>query len=146
MKKGKSSHKTKNMVQTAVWLPYSMRDDLKRAAGGEGEMGNEIRRRLQISLKADQSLRDKRTTELINAIMRIDGNLPVKPWHEDRLGFEVFKAALSELLAEYQPKSEVQSASAKELQNRYGENEKPETVGRILARAALMAARDEEKE
>ena len=146
MKKGKSTHKTKNMVQTALWLPYSMRDDLKRAAGGEGGMGNEIRRRLEISLKADQSLRDKKTTELMEEITRVDVNMPINPWHADRLAFNVFKAAINDLLSEYQPKSDVQPGSLAKLEARYGKDVEAETVGRILAGAAIMATRDKEKE
>jgi hypothetical protein len=146
MKKQKSTHKTKNMIQTAVWLPHSMYDDLKRASGERG-LGDEIRRRLEISLKEDQSLLDIKTTQFKQAITRVDVNMPfAERWHADRLAFEVFKAAINDLLSEYQPKSEVQPGSVAKLEARYGEDTKAETVGRILARAALMAARDMEKE
>ena len=43
------------MRQTGVWLPHSTYDELKRT-GGERGLGDEIRRRLEISLKADQAL------------------------------------------------------------------------------------------
>ena len=109
-------------------------------------MGNEIRRRLEISLKADQSLRDKKTTELMEEITRVDVNMPINPWHADRLAFNVFKAAINDLLSEYQPKSDVQPGSLAKLEARDGKGATAETSGRILARAAIMAARYEEKE
>ena len=46
MKKQKSSRETKYMRQTALWLPHSMYDELKRA-GSERGLGDEIRRRLR---------------------------------------------------------------------------------------------------
>src|SRR5215510_13025311 len=99
MKKQKTTHQTKHMRQTALWLPHSTYDKL-REHGGERGLGDEIRRRLEISLKADDSLRDKKTAELMDEIMRVDVNMPVKPWHADRLAFNVFKAAITDLLSE----------------------------------------------
>ena len=129
------------MKQTSLWLPLDMYGTLSQAGGDRG-LGDEIRRRLEISLKEDQSLLDKKTTELKEAITRVDVNMPIKPWHADRLAFDVFKVAINDLLLEYQPKSDVQPGSVAKLEARYGKDAKAETVGRILARAALMAARD----
>ncbi len=67
-------------------------------------------------------------------------------WHNDRFAFDVFEAAISHLLSENRPKSDVQPESKAEFEALYGKDTKPETIGRILARAALMAARDMEKE
>jgi len=120
--------------------------DLKRA-GGERGLGDEIRRRLEISLKEDQSSRDERTGQFNEAIMRVEVNMPRdRLWHEDRFAFDVFEAAINHLLSEYQPKNDVQPESKAEFEALYGKDTKAETVGRILARAALMAARDKEKE
>ena len=145
MKKQKSSSETKYMRQTALWLPHSMYDDLKRASSERG-LGDEIRRRLELSLKQDQSSRDKKTTGLMQEITRVDVNMPIKPWHADRLAFDVFEVAIKDLLSEYQPKGDVQPESVAKLEARYGKGATAETVGRILSRAALMAARDKEKE
>ena len=45
MRKRKSTRETKNMIQTALWLPRDMHEQLKKA-GGERGLGEEIRRRL----------------------------------------------------------------------------------------------------
>jgi hypothetical protein len=147
MKKRKPTNETTNMIQTALWLPRGMHEKLKEA-GGERGLGEEIRRRLEISLKEDQSLLDKKTTRFKQAITRVELNMPFdkERWHADRLAFEVFKAAINDLLSAYQPKSDVQPGSVAKLEARYGKDAKAETVGRILAHAALMAARDKEEE
>jgi len=145
MKQQKTTHKTKHMRQTALWLPHSTYDKLKEY-GGERGLGDEIRRRLEISLKADDSLRDKKTAELMEEITRVDVNMPIKPWHADRLAFNVFNSAINDLLSEYQPKSDVQPGSLAKLEARYGKGADAEIVGRILAGAAIMATRDKEKE
>ena len=51
MKKRKSVTETKNMVQTAVWLPRNLHACLKEA-GGERGLGEEIRRQLQMAFEA----------------------------------------------------------------------------------------------
>ena len=118
-----------------------------KEAGGERGLGDEIRRRLEISLKEDQSSHDKKTAQFKEAITRVDVNMPFdRLWHDDRFAFDVFKAAINDLLSEYQPKSDVQPGSKAKFEAMYGKDAKAETVGRILARAALMAARDKEKE
>jgi hypothetical protein len=145
MIKRKSPLETKNMRQTSLWLPHSTYDGITQAAGARGLAG-EIRRRLEISLKADQG-RDEKTAELMDAITRVRVNIPVgKNWHGDRLAFEVFKAAINHLLSEYQPSSEVLPESMDKLQAKYGKDANAETVGRILASAALMSSRDKQEE
>ena len=141
MKKQKSTRETTNMIQTALWLPRGMHAQLKEAGGDRG-LGEEIRRRLEIALKADQG-RDETTAELMDAITRVRVNIPVgENWHGDRLAFEVFKSAINHLLSEYQPSSEVLQESMNKLQDKYGKDANAETVGRILASAALMSSRD----
>ena len=53
------------LIQTAVRLPQSLHERLKKA-GGERGMGEEIRRRLEASFAADQSAR-----ELLDAISAV---------------------------------------------------------------------------
>jgi hypothetical protein len=129
MKKQKSTHETKNMIQTAVWLPRSMHEKLKKYSDERG-LGEEIRSRLQNSFDADPI-----TEELLDAIRQIEGNLD-EPWHANRFAYDVFKAAINELLSNYQP-SEAQPGTVSKLKTVYGTEEKPDTIGRILARIAF---------
>jgi len=139
MRKRKSTRETKNMIQTALWLPREMHEQLKKA-GGERGLGDEIRRRLQASFDYQQ-LGDANTHELLEAIQQIERNLSHdEPWHVNRFAFEVFKAAINELLSLYRPDSESQPGTMSKLQTMYGPEEKPETIGRILARIAHQSA------
>ena len=74
MKKRKSTRETKNMIQTALWLPRDMHEKLKQA-GGERGLGDEIRRRLQVTFGAEQRPRDKLTDLLLDLIKQIALNL-----------------------------------------------------------------------
>ena len=67
MQKQKSTRETKNMIQTALWLPRDMHEQLKKA-GGERGLGDEIRRRLQITFDAENPRRDPTTRELLEEI------------------------------------------------------------------------------
>jgi hypothetical protein len=135
MKKRKSTRETKNMIQTALWLPREMHEQLKKE-GGERGLGDAIRLRLQSSFHAQQLPRDDTTQTLLEAIREIARQLAVvEPWHANRFAFDVFKAAIGQLLAIYQPSSEALGNAAK-FQTVYGD-EKPETIGRILAHVVL---------
>jgi hypothetical protein len=135
MKKRKSTRETKNMIQTALWLPREMHEQLKKE-GGERGLGDAIRLRLQGSFHAQQLPRDDTTQTLLEAIREIARQLAVvEPWHANRFAFDVFKAAIGQLLAIYQPSSEALGNAAK-FQTVYGD-EKPETIGRILAHVVL---------
>jgi hypothetical protein len=142
MKKGKSTRETKNMIQTALWLPHEMHEKLKKW-GGERGLGEEIRRRLQLSLDAEQLPHDEETDVLLDAIKMIERNLsldePWHTWHGNRFSFDVFKAAINALLSNYQPSAEAQPGTMTKLQAMYGPDEKPETIGRIMARMAIVA-------
>jgi len=94
MKKQRSNRETKNMVQTALWLPREMHDQLKKKAGERG-LGEEIRRRLRVSFEVDEPP-DKTTDILISAINQLAVELG--PWYANSFSFEVFKAAIIELL------------------------------------------------
>jgi hypothetical protein len=138
MQKRRSIRETKNMIQTALWLPRAMHEQLKKTGGDRG-LGDEIRRRLQASFDEEQV--DATTHELLDAIEQIERNLSLdEPWHTDRFTFEVFKAAINELLSHYQPSSEADAGTVSKLQTMYGPEEKPETIGRILARIAIVAS------
>lgn len=55
------------MVQSAVRLPRSLHERLKKA-GGERGMGEEIRRRLEASFEAEKAPNDPKTRKLLDAI------------------------------------------------------------------------------
>ncbi len=146
MKKQKSTRETKNMIQTALWLPRGMHEQLKND-GGERGLGDEIRRRLQNSFDAEQLPRDPITDELLYAIKQTVGNLD-EPWHANRFAYDVFKAAINELLLDYQQSIEAQPGTDAKFQSKYGPDAKPDTIGRILAHIALKELAkhaDEEK-
>jgi hypothetical protein len=130
------------MIQTALWLPHNMHALLKQA-GGERGLGDEIRRRLQLTFCTGQQRRDRRderTNLLLYLVEQLDISLD-EPWSANRFARDVFKAAISELLdliANVDPRSEPQSATMTKLQAKYGPDENPETIGRMLARSALV--------
>src|SRR5262245_35369871 len=85
MQKRRSIRETKNMIQTALWLPRAMHEQLKKTGGDRG-LGDEIRRRLQASFDEEQV--DATTHELLDAIEQIERNLSLdEPWHTDRFTF-----------------------------------------------------------
>jgi hypothetical protein len=148
MRKPKSTRETKNMIQTALWLPRDMHEQLKKD-GGERGLGDEIRRRLQASLIADPQPRDRNTDLLLDLIKRLAVNLSLdEPWWNNRFSFGAFRAAIMELLSDLipiiNPAGELpQPAATTALQTRYGPNETPETIARTLARKVLIEyARD----
>jgi hypothetical protein len=135
MKMRKSTRETKNMIQTALWLPRDMHEKLKKD-GGERGLGEEIRRRLLSSFGPERLPRDDTTQTLLEAIREISQNLaPVEPWHAHRFAFNVFKAAIGELLLMMQPSIETSENTSK-LETVYGSHD-PETIGRILAHVAM---------
>lgn len=141
MRKRKSTRETKNMVQTALWLPRDMHEVLKKA-GGERGLGEEIRRKLQIALEAaDAALMpgDDTTSELLDQIKDIARDLSRgEPWYANRFTFDVFKAAVEALLLELQPRTEANPETKAHLQAAY-RAEKPEDIGLLMARAAIIA-------
>ena len=76
----------------------------------------------------------KRQSKPLDAIKQIKGNLG-ESWRSDRFAFDVFKAAINELLdliSNIHPKSETQPSTVAKFQAMYGPDEKPETIGRML--------------
>lgn len=131
-----------DMIQSAVRLPRSLHDQLKKA-GGERGMGEEIRRRLRVSFGVEQQPSDPLTDLLIELIKQIALRLSLdEPWWANRFALDVFKAAinelLSDLLSDIQPGSEPKPGTLTKLQTKHGSDEKPETIGRKLERAVLV--------
>jgi hypothetical protein len=146
MKKQKSTRETKNMIQTALWLPRGMHEQLKND-GGERGLGDEIRRRLRNSFDAERLPRDPITDELLYAIKQIVENLD-EPWHANRFAYEAFKEGINELLSDYRQSIEAKPGTDDKFRTKYGPDAKPALIGRILAHMALKALAkraDEEK-
>jgi hypothetical protein len=146
MKKQKSTRETKNMIQTALWLPRDMHEKLKPASGEWG-LGEEIRRRLQKSFDAERLPHDPISDELLDAIKHIEGNLD-EPWHANRFAYEAFKEGINELLSDYRQSIEAKPGTDDKFRTKYGPDAKPALIGRILAHMALKALAkraDEEK-
>src|SRR5262245_9253073 len=113
MRKRKSTHETANMIQTALWLPRDMHEQLKQAVGERG-LGNEIRRRLRVTFATEDLRRDETTRALLDEIEQIALSMSFdEPWHANRYAFDVFKAAMGELLLSYQPSAEAPGTVAR---------------------------------
>src|SRR5262249_587259 len=133
MKKQRSNPETKNMVQTALWLPREMHDQLKKKAGERG-LGEEIRRRLRVSFEVDKPP-DKTKEILVCGINQVGVGVE-GPWYANSFSFEVFKAAIIELLSQCRSIEQAGPEAVAKLQATFP-NENPETLGRIFARIAL---------
>jgi NTP pyrophosphatase (non-canonical NTP hydrolase) len=143
MAKQKSTRETKNMIQTALWLPRDMHKKLKNE-GGERGLGEEIRRLINEAMEAADAARtpDENTHELLDLIKEIADLSLEEPWYADRFAFDVFKAAINTLLSSYQPSGEAKPETRAKFQATWGD-ENPETLGRMIARVAMHAhARD----
>src|SRR5262245_6347885 len=106
MRKRKSTRETKNMIQTALWIPRGMHERLKED-GGERGLGNEIRRLIEASIDAAETPKDEITSELLDQIKEIADLSPAPPWHTDRFAFDVFKTAINTLLSYQEPSGAV---------------------------------------
>src|SRR5437763_677804 len=135
MRKRISIRETKNMIQTALWLPRDMHEQLKKA-GGERGMGEEIRGLLEASLKAVETPADEITGEVLDQLGEIARDLSIgQPLWAEPLTYDAFKAAVNALLSSHKPSAEVQPEARAKFQAKYGD-EDPERVGRIMARRA----------
>jgi hypothetical protein len=137
MRKRKSTRETKNMIQTALWLPRGVHERLKKD-GGERGLGNEIRRLIEASLDAAETPRDEITSELLAQIKEVADLSLKEPWYADRFAFDVFRAAINTLLSSHQPSGEARPETKAKFQATWGE-ESPETIGRMIARLAMVA-------
>jgi hypothetical protein len=127
--------KHESMVQSAVRLPRNLHEQLKKAGGDRG-MGDEIRRRLEVSFDVEKTPENPDTRELISAISFIDEELvrDFGSWSKDRFAFEVFREALNTLLKRYEPKGEPVPAPNPDglAEMLYAENPSAEDVTRFL--------------
>lgn len=139
MRKRKPTRETKNMVQTALWLPRDTHEKLKKE-GGERGLGEEIRRLIHEAMEAADAARapDENTHELLDLIKEIADLSLKEPWYADRFAFDVFKAAINTLLSSYQPSGEAKPETKAKFQATWGD-ENPETIGRMIARVAMHA-------
>jgi len=137
MKKRKSTRETKNMVQTALWLPRDMHEQLKKA-GGERGLGEEIRRLIQEAMNEADAAQtpDEITGELVAQIRDITRDLP--DWHTDRFVFDVLRAATEVLLTARQPSGEGKPETKARLQAIYGQ-QTAEAIGRVIGLVAIKA-------
>src|ERR1039458_9205117 len=100
MKKRKSTRETKNMIQTALWLPRDMHEQLKED-GGERGLGDEIRRRLQVSFGVEQRRSDELTELLLDLIKQsVAKILLVASWWADRSAVELLKLVINNLISQ----------------------------------------------
>lgn len=140
MKRSKSAHESTSMIQTALWLPREMHEQLKQA-GGERGLGDEIRRRLRATFDTESLRRDETTRSLLDEIEQIALSMSIAdPWHANRGAFDVFKVALNLLLQSHQPSAQA-PGTVNKLEELYGPDAKPETIGRILANV-IMSRRE----
>lgn len=124
------------MIQTALWLPREMHEQLKKA-GGERGLGEEIRSRLSASFDVKQRPSgDPHTDLLLDLIKRIALKLSVDgEWWFSRTSFDAFKASINHLLSELTSVDPPKEAVG-QFQTRYGSTD-PEAIGRKLAHAVL---------
>ena len=84
-----------DMIQSAIRLPRSLHERLKKAGGARG-MGEEIRRRLEASFAAEAEVpNDPKTRELLEAISFLarQANNYFGSWFEDAFAFQVLKGS-----------------------------------------------------
>lgn len=100
------------------------------------KLSDEIRRRLQKSLDDEQPPSDPKTDELLDGIKQIAGNLD-QPWHDNQFSWDVFKAAIIELLSSFTPSGNAQPGAAGKFKTMYGPDVKPQIIANILAHVAI---------
>ena len=126
-----------DMVQSAIRLPRSLHERLKKA-GGERGMGEEVRRRLEGSFDIEEALADPKTRELLDAISFFDEEMfyHFGSWSKEAFAFEVMKACVDTLLTYYRPEGEAKAPTAADSKAAllYGPDSSPENVGRLLVR------------
>jgi hypothetical protein len=135
-----------DMIQSAVRLPRSLHERLKKA-GGERGMGEEIRRRLDASFDADMERSDPKTSELLEAIAFIArlATTYYGDWAADTFAFQVLKASVDQLLKHCGPKGDPDLAKpnptemGKLIFGKDSENLSPEEISQTLVKFWLMS-------
>ena len=97
-----------DMVQSAIRLPRTLHERLKKAGGDRG-MGEEVRRRLEASFAAERSPLDAKARELLNAIAFCAQEITrdFGPLSKEPYAFAVLKETISKLMTRYEPKGEL---------------------------------------
>ena len=89
-------------ITIAFRLPRSLHEQLKRAAGKESNVSEEIRRRLEATFK----IPDEATGKLIEAIANVAMSLAIDGgWDQDPFLFDVMKSAVNHLVEHWKPKA-----------------------------------------
>jgi hypothetical protein len=84
-------------TQIALRMPRALHERLKEA--GEGNVSEEIRRRLEASFRIDEP-----TEQLLTAINHVATTLAIDGgWYQDPFLFEVMKGAVNRLLDHWKP-------------------------------------------
>jgi hypothetical protein len=91
----------------AVRLPQKLQERLRRA-GGEGGMGEEIRKRLEKSFETEKTPKKPKTRNLLMATGFIaeKAGMYFGDWSEDPFAFEILKAGVNLWLTANRPKGE----------------------------------------
>jgi hypothetical protein len=125
------------MTQSAVRLPRSLHDRLKKAGGKRG-MGEEIRRRLEASFEAKEAPVDPKTRDLLDAISFFNEEMfyHLGSWSKEGFAFEVMKTCVDLLLTYYRPEGETKAPPATDSKAAllYGPDSSPEDISRLLVR------------
>jgi hypothetical protein len=129
----------REMIQTAVRLPKGLYDRLQKD-GGPGGMGEEIRRRLESTVRGFETPADAVTQVVLEQISGIAGNLATRgdDWHSSRFVFDVFRAAINVVLLHHRPLAETTPETIAHLKDLYG-NKDAEEMGRFIASAVIYA-------
>jgi len=95
------------MIQSAVWLPRSLHERLRKA-GGERGLGKEIRRRLEASFETEKAPANPKMVYVLDAITSCADEIAndYGSWSEDPFAFEVLKGCVNLLLTRFQPKGD----------------------------------------
>jgi len=134
MKKRKSTRETKNMIQTALWLPRDVHERLTQQGAEGGGLGDEIRRRIRMSFDAEEVTPDQITRGLLDDIGQVALACSMdEPWYANHFAFGMFKSAINALIAHREPHRTAPSIAGTRLQKVYGPDANAETVGRALA-------------
>jgi hypothetical protein len=116
-----------------------MHEQLKKA-GGERGLGDEIRRRLQVSFGVEQRRSDELTELLLDLIKQsVAKILLVASWWADRSAVELLKLVINNLISQLttnQLGSEPETMT--KLQATYGPDATLETIGQKIASTVLV--------
>jgi len=135
------------MRQSALRLPPDLRQRLKRA-GGEGGMGEEIRRRLEASFEAEKAPANAKTRELLEAITFVADKTDFYygDWSKNASGFDVLNAGLQLFLAARRPEGEaVQKPKSDVGELFFDPSSTPDNIARFILADLAWVKREEKR-